>query len=397
MISMPIKDIISKIVASTGLSESDVEQKIKTKIEQLYGLVSEEGAAHIVANEYGVKLFEISGDLKVKDILMGMKSVDVVGKVLRKYELREFNTEKRKGKVANLMFGDETGTIRIVFWNDKTNDFNQIKEEDTIKIKGAYVRDNAGRKELHMGDNSHVIINPPNITIKTRERKEYAKKHIKELEDGMSAEIVGTILQVFDVKFFEVCPKCNKRLRLREDKFACDEHSIQTPTYNYVLNIYLDDGTGNIRAIFWKQQSQRLLKITDKEFDAIRLQPELFEKYKSDMLGVQVKLLGTVKNNIMNRLEFNTEIVFTDLNPEHEIELLDHMKEVKLDARPITPNTQAQTITSNNSNNIKTNTASAVTISAAERAKQIVQATKSEDIRSDDLDDEFEISEDFLE
>jgi len=386
MISIPIQDIITKISKHSGLSESDVKDKIKAKIEQLYGLVSEEGAAHILANEYGIKLFEVSGELKIKDILMGMKSVDVVGKVIRKYELREFNTEKRKGKVANLMMGDETGTIRVVFWNDKTNDFTQIKDEDIIKIKGAYVRDNAGRKELHMGDSSHVIINPPNIVVNARERKEYAKKHIKELEDGMSAEIIGTILQVFDVKFFEVCPKCNKRLRLREDQFVCDEHGTQTPIYNYVMNVYLDDGTGNIRTIFWRQQSQRLLKLTDNDFNAIRIAPEMFEKYKTDMLGVQIKVLGTVKNNIMGRLEFNSEIVFVDVNPDHEIELLDHMREVALDIRPITSNTNES-----NTNSTEAHKSSNTIITAAERAKQIAQGTKLES------DDEFEISEDFLE
>jgi replication factor A1 len=383
MISVPLKDIVAKISKESHLSEAEVQQKIKAKIDQLYGLVSEEGAAHILANEYGIKVFEVSGELKIKDILIGMKSVDVVGKVLRKYELREFNTEKRKGKVANLMLGDETGTIRIVFWNDKTNEFTQLKEEDIIKIKGAYVRDNAGRKDLHLGDNSHVIINPANVTITTRERKEYAKKHIAELTDGLSSEIMGTILQVFDIKFFEVCPRCNKRLRLRDDQFACDEHGIQTPTYNYVLNVYLDDGTGNIRTIFWKQQSQRLLKLTDAEFNAIRLQPELFEKYKTDMLGVQVKILGTTKNNIMGRLEFNAEIVFTDLNPDHEIELLDHMREVALEVRPLTNNNPTEP----SANAPKPNPLA----NASERAKQIAQATKAEG------DDEFEISEDFLE
>jgi replication factor A1 len=379
MISIPINDIITKIAKHSNLSENEIRDKIKVKIEQLYGLVSEEGAAHIIANEYGIKLFEVSSDLKIKDILMGMKSVDIVGKVLRKYELREFNTEKRKGKVANLMMGDDTGTIRVVFWNDKTNDFGQLKEEDIIKIKGAYVRDNAGRKELHMGDSSHIIINPPNVTINTRERKEYGRKHIKELEDGMSAEVIGTILQVFDVKFFEVCPKCNKRLRLREDQFACDEHGTQTPTYNYVMNVYLDDGTGNIRAIFWKQQSQRLLKLNDNEFNAIRIAPEMFEKYKTDMLGVQIKVLGTVKSSIMNRLELNAEIVFTDLNPDHEIEALDHMREVALEVRPVTNNGSSSTAEDIHTKN------------SAERSKQIAQATKPEG------DDEFEISEDFLE
>ncbi|MGV8141130.1 MAG: OB-fold nucleic acid binding domain-containing protein [Candidatus Woesearchaeota archaeon] len=381
MISIPVKDIIAKIVKSTGMSEDEVRQKIKSKIEQLYGLVSEEGAAHILANEHGIKLFEVSGDLKIKDILIGMKSVDIVGKVLRKYELREFNTEKRKGKVANLMIGDETGAIRVVLWNDKTDEFVQIKEDDVIKIKGAYVRDNSGRKELHLGDSSHLIINPPGISINARERKDYSKKHIKELEEGMSAEIMGTILQVFDIKFFEVCPKCNKRLRLREDHFACDEHGTQQPTYNYVLNVYLDDGTDNIRTIFWKQQSQRLLKLDDTGFEDIRVHPENFERYKTDLLGTQIKVLGTAKNNMMSRMEFNAEIVFTDLNPEQEIKELDHMREIKLDVRP-TGTTSSPEATQPSY--------------AATTAKRVVES-RANIVKSDELDDEFEVSEDFLE
>lgn len=386
MIGIPVKDIIAKISKSTQLSEEEIRSKIKSKIDQLYGLVSEEGAAHIVANEYGIKLLEAHGDLKIKDVLIGMKSVDIIGKVMRKYELREFNTEKRKGKVANLMLADETGSIRVVFWNDKTNEFTQLKDEDIIKIKGAYVRDNAGRKELHMGDNSSMIINPTNVTINARERREYARKHISELTEGMSAEILGTILQVFDIKFFEVCPKCNKRMRMREDQFACEEHGTLQPIYNYVMNVYLDDGTGNVRAIFWKQQSQRLLKLSDEQLNVIRQNPELFERYKTEMLGNQIKILGTAKNNMMGRLEFNSDIVFTDLNPDQEIEALDHMREVALEIRPAA-GIQPQTI-----EGINVTAKVSIASSAKERAKQIVQATKS-----DKLEDEFEISEDFLE
>jgi replication factor A1 len=397
MIGMPVKDIISKIVKVTGQSESEVRDRIKSKIDQLYGLVSEEGAAHIIANEHGIKLFEVTGELKIKDILIGMKSVDIVGKVIRKYELREFNTEKRRGKVANLMLGDETGTIRLVFWNDKTNDFAQIKDEDVIKVKGAYVRDNAGRKELHLGDNSNIILNPKDVNINTRERKEYARKHIKELEDGMSAEVIGTILQVFDVKFFEVCPKCNKRLRLRDEQFACDEHGTQDPSYNYVLNVYLDDGTGNIRTIFWKQQCQRFLKLDDSGFNNIRLHPETFEKYKTDLLGEQIKVLGTSKNTMMGRLELNADIVITDLNPDQEVELLDHMREVALDTRPTSPTPSNSSTTSASISKIAGVSASGISgKTAAELAKSIVES-KANILNSDELDDEFEISEDFLE
>jgi len=56
MIQVPIKDVIAKICASSGMTEEEVTKKISSKIEQLYGLVSEEGAAHIIANELGIKI-----------------------------------------------------------------------------------------------------------------------------------------------------------------------------------------------------------------------------------------------------------------------------------------------------------------------------------------------------
>ena len=161
---------------------------------------------------------------------------------------------------------------------------------------------------------------------------------------------------------------------MKDNQFACEEHGVQVPIYNYVLNAYLDDGTGNIRTIFWKQQSQRLLKITDKDFDAIRMQPETFEKYKTDLLGAQVKVLGTAKNNIMGRMEFNADVVFVDLNPDHEVEMLDHMREVALD----------------------TQVYSNVNKDAPAAAKSETKP-KENIVKSTDVDDEFEVSEDFLE
>jgi replication factor A1 len=371
MINVPLKDIIAKISQKSGMNESEISSKIAEKVSQLYGLVSEEGAAHIIANELGIKIFEVLGELKIKDILIGMKSVDVVGKVIRKYELREFNTEKRKGKVANLFMADESGSIRVVFWNDKTNDFEQIKEGDVLKIKGAYVRDNSGRKELHLGDNSHVLINPANVTVNAKERKEYDRKHLSELQENMTVEILGTIVQVFDIKFFEVCPKCNKRMRLKNEVLECEEHGVLPPNYNYILNIFLDDGTGNVRVNLWKLQSQRLLKMVDADVLKYRDHPEDFEAMKNKLLGEQVKVLGTTKINIMGRLEFTADLIFTDLKPEQEIEMLDHAKSIVLETNKYDAN-------ANNKQD---------------------KAEKSEKPKKDGSgsDDEFEISEDFLE
>lgn len=336
MINIPVKDIVAKIVEKTGLSEQEIREKISLKLKELSDLVSEEGAAHIIANELGVKLFDTSGKLQIKNILVGMRNVEIIGKIVKKYELREFDVNNRKGKVANLLIGDETGVIRVVLWNDATNVFNELKENDVIRIKGAYVKENNGRKELHLGQDSKIIVNPEGETINVRERKIYSRKNISELnENDENTEILATIVQVYDLKFFEVCPLCNKRAREREEGFFCEQHNIVKPNYNYVLNLFLDDGTGNIRTIFWKQQTQKLLKKSDDEILLFKENLGDFEKIKSELLGNMIKVVGKVNNNtVMNRIEFSADMVFTDINPEEEIERMNKTSETKTESTP---------------------------------------------------------------
>ena len=207
MINMPLEQIKQRITEKAKITEEEINQKIKAKLKQLSGLISEEGAAHIIANELGVKLFEIGEKLQIKNILPGMRNVDVVGKVLQTYELREFKTEKHAGKVANMLIGDDTGTIRVVLWHKQADNINNLKEGDVVKIRGGYIRDNQGRKEIHLSETSKLIINPPGVEV---EVKPYTppsavRKKIAEIkEDDANVEILATVVQVFDINFFEV-------------------------------------------------------------------------------------------------------------------------------------------------------------------------------------------------
>src|SRR3989338_8578242 len=129
MIKIPYEQIIEKIKKEANISESDIESRINQKMKQLSGLISKEGAAHIVANELGIKLFDaFSGKLQIKNILAGIRNVETVGKVLQTYELREFTTNERQGKVASMIIGDETGTIRVVMWGSQADNIKNIKK-----------------------------------------------------------------------------------------------------------------------------------------------------------------------------------------------------------------------------------------------------------------------------
>jgi replication factor A1 len=326
MINIPLPQIKERISQKTGLSLDEINQKIKSKLRQLPGLISEEGAAHIVANELGVKLFDIGEKLQIKNILAGMRNVDVVGKVLQKYELREFNKENTSGKVANLLIGDETGVVRVVLWHKQAELINQLTEGDVVKIRGGYVRENNNRKEVHLSEMSKLIINPPDVTV---EVKPYAppvstRKQIAEIkEDDANVEILATIVQVFDMNFFEVCPQCSKRVRLRDEGFMCQTHGKVVPEYNYVLNLYLDDGSDNIRVVFWRQQAEELLGMAKDQVMSFKDDPSKFEPLKTELLGNIIKVSGRAnKNQNFDRIELIASKVDKNPNPDEEIKKL---------------------------------------------------------------------------
>ena len=175
MFNLSYDEIVERIKKEKGLSDKEISERVKAKLDKLSDLISKEGAAHLSANELGVKIFyNISRELKIDKIFFGMKSVSFVGKVVKLYPVNEYSKEKNgkkwEGKVCNMLIGDETGVIRVVMWD--TNHISEIErgnlqEGSVLKINGGYVRDNNGR-EVHLGKQSRLVINPAGVNVIVR-------------------------------------------------------------------------------------------------------------------------------------------------------------------------------------------------------------------------------------
>lgn len=344
MIKVPLSTIVEKIKEKSGLSESDINSKIEDKKKQLSGLISDEGAAHIIANELGIKLFEeVSGKLQIKNILAGMRDVETVGMVQQVSPINEFQRQDgNTGKVANLVIADETGSIRVVLWGAQTELVKDVKEGNVVKIISGYVKENNNRIEVHLNDKSKLIINPEGEVIKEVKQFSSKRKKINELkENDNDIELLGTIVQAFEPRFFEVCPQCNKRVRQRDEGFFCEEHKVITPAYSYVLNAVLDDGTETVRAVFFKKQAENLLEMDQNKILEYKDAPERFEEVKNTLLGNIIKVVGRVnKNELFDRIEFVARLVFPNPDPQEEIEILKKelekkpAEETKVNAEP---------------------------------------------------------------
>jgi ssDNA-binding replication factor A large subunit len=329
MIKIPYERIVEKIKEGTSFSEEEIRDKIDAKKEQLGGLVSKDGAAHIIANELSIKLIDPGKQVKIKDIFAGMRNVNTVGKVLRIFDAKEFSrADGTTSKVGSVVIGDETGTVRVVCWGDQADIIGKLSESTIIMVQSGYSRDsNRGYREVHLNDQSKVVVNPAGVTITAvvESTVSSTRKSIKDLtEQDSNVDILGTIVQIFDPKFFEVCPECSKRMRKRDASWECPSHGVQAPSFSYVFNVYLDDGSENIRVVFFRDQALTLTKKNAEQMDVFRQFPEKFEDVKTDLLGEIVKITGRVKKNeFFNRIEFVAQNVELNPNPEEELKRLE--------------------------------------------------------------------------
>lgn len=326
MIAIPYETLIEKIVEQSDLNRGDVETRVKSKMQQLSGLISKEGAAHIVANELNVIIqHDTTSKVKMKDIMPGLRDIEVVGKIVRKYELRTFEVSGRSGKVASLMFADETGKMRLVMWGSANEKFESMKEGDVLKVKGAYVRENNNFTELHSNDRSVVEINPEGIEIDVVAEPVavVSRKSISELtEEDSDIEVLATIVDVNEPRYFEVCPECSKRVRPGDDgTLACASHPEAVISFSYVLNAFLDDGTDNIRSVFFREQAEKLFGKNHDEMIALRGQDAEINTLRTSLLGKIVKVRGRVsKNQMFDRMEFIVRNINLDPDPKAELE-----------------------------------------------------------------------------
>lgn len=333
MIDVSYEEALRKLNQETGLSLAELQARVEAKLQQLSGLISREGAAHILANELGVQLTKPAAapgaKLKIADITLQSRNINVDGRVVRKYEVREFNKNGRQGRVASLLLGDETGVTRLVFWNDQVDVFMELNEGDILVVQNPFVKQSyqQDRLELQLNTQSILTVNPEGVMVEKREfpkteRPAAVQRYIKDLTgDEENIELIATIVQVYDPRFFDSCPKCNKKL-LADN--TCTEHGAVIPAMNFSMSAFLDDGTGNIRTSFWKQQALKLTKKTEAEFAQYRDNPTTFEDVKNDLLGEFVKVVGRVKRNeTFDRMEFTANLVFTDVDPAKELENLD--------------------------------------------------------------------------
>ncbi|MDP2796738.1 MAG: nucleic acid-binding protein [Methanoregula sp.] len=115
------------------ITTEEFERRVDAKIEECGDLVDEPTAAMMVIGELGRQHVKIKG-------LSGKSSLfSFFGKVIDKTEPKEFDrADGEKGWVATLLLGDETGTTRVVLWDEKAGAAIDVAIGDVLEIIGRH-------------------------------------------------------------------------------------------------------------------------------------------------------------------------------------------------------------------------------------------------------------------
>jgi len=298
--------IVKKIKKKANLTDEEINKKILEKQQELSNLVSKEGAAYIIAKELGLDIFpKTKRRLEIKNVVPKLRNLSLSARIVKVFEPREFKRKEKIGKVANVILGDSSGTIRLSLWDQQTEMTEKLKPGMAVELFGAYTRENGlGGAEVRLGNKGGVkILEESDIPpLEKIAKREIARQNIVNLKEGSMGEIKAALVQLFETNvFFEICPTCGKRVKMNDNKFVCEEHGEVEPKKTIVISGVIDDGTGNIRAVFFRENA---LKLIGKDIDqALKVKDSFFENL--DVLGKEFIMFGRVRRNkLFGRLEF---------------------------------------------------------------------------------------------
>ncbi|MDD4250593.1 MAG: hypothetical protein PHX27_00175 [Candidatus ainarchaeum sp.] len=244
---------------------------------------------------------------KISELKSGLNSINVLGRILRKFPCKEFESNDKKGKICNFQFGDETAILRATAWNEKAEELQKLEDGQAIEIKNAYTKQGMYGIELHLGYNS-IINNSKKTVPKTIEilKENINEKTINQLTQNENTIIKAKIKEIKQgILYFNACDKCGKK----SNNNICDICGEVKEIKKAVINIIIEDDTSEISATFFGNTALEAINLSQEEFEKeinTKSSNTIIEELNEKLKGHELKLFGYEKtNSYNNENEFN--------------------------------------------------------------------------------------------
>ncbi len=257
-------------------------------------------------------LSETVGEIKLSEIKPDLSGFTTSGRILQVFKPRAYSG----GTIASLIISDGKETIRTVLWNEKAEIANELKKGDVIKIINAYSKANLNEEpEIHVGKYGEISVNQEtNIpSLEEIEKSLITEKNIIDLENrDRYVKISGEIVHIDDDKrlIYYTCNNCGRSVQNLGLGWFCDSCNEDVePVPNLMLSFTVEDDTGSIRAISFRENAESILGMDVEE--AMNLIGETQDEFapinemKKSIIGQNISLVGRVRySDFSDQLEF---------------------------------------------------------------------------------------------
>ena len=254
-------------------------------------------------------------DVNIADITDQTKSVNVTGRISG-VESRQIKVKGEDKTVYGGIMTDETGRIQFTSWVD-----HGLKDGEVITAKNAYIRSWKGIPQLNIGDNTQVERSDRAIEAAPSGPSQKTVEDIMKVGGGLDLSITGTIVDVRGGSgLIKRCPQCNRSVLGEE----CSLHGRIEPVMDLRLKLTIDDGTGAISAIIYRNDTESLTGITlDMAIDMAKEKGDMSvvaDRMSSALLLKKVTVTGNVMSDEYGPQMSvrGTELATTDVQKEAE-------------------------------------------------------------------------------
>ncbi len=272
-----VEDIISK---RPDLSGDQILALIEEKKKEGRGLLSDEGAARLVAEELLIQTRGTElGRMQVRDLVSGLNDVSISGRVLLAWPPQQFQRrDGTPGRVMRLVLVDRSGRVRCALWDRHVDIISRAGnlQGKILRIGHAYTRQGlSGETEVHAGERTSIEVDPQDMpTSDFPEFRELFTPLGKLAADAYQVNTVGII-----------------QAEPRHYTFAKEDRT------GSVLRTVIADESGTIPLVAWNERAEELRQI--KKGDILQVlnararldtnaRPELHVESRS-----QVEILAT--------------------------------------------------------------------------------------------------------
>jgi len=247
----------------------------------------------------------------ITDLKPDNSGFNLEARVLRVYPKRDYEG----GSLASLLVSDETATARVVLWDERSKDIEKLDRGDAILIENAYSRSNMSDEvEVHVGKYGTIkkIDDSKLIPVSEMEGVLLSEKKIADLEPSPERfKISAKVVELDESRplLFTTCPSCGKRVQNLGGTWFCEACGDVDPDVNMIVSVILEDETGNIRAVAFRDAAEKILGFNiEAAMNVIGQTADdtaPLKSAKENLMGSQLTLTGRVKyNDYSDQIEF---------------------------------------------------------------------------------------------